>query len=139
MSPKTELDLIDLAKRAIYVHEGIRKPDLQDVAIADLATKAQTALAEMEAFDLAMAARELTNCKTAAEMGAKLLTAGFNQFAPHTYLYHDERDTITVYVLPSVVIVTGDGPEVIPTYNVLQVRERDHDWEDTLQLILSKI
>ena len=64
----------------------------------------------------------------------------FELLTPHLLRYEDGVDIITVALRPGVVIIPGDGPSVVPNWNMIQVREGPdtYFWESTYQQVLAK-
>ncbi len=70
----------------------------------------------------------------------KLLERGFKQAGPTTLVYTDPRDTVTVFIAKEVVIITGDGPYVTKSWNIIQRREGPDTffWEVVYQDVVHK-
>lgn len=69
-----------------------------------------------------------------------ILQNGFKLVGPHTIVYKDERDIITVYLERDVVIILADGKNVRSSWNVIQVIEGPdtYFWDSVLQDVLHK-
>lgn len=64
----------------------------------------------------------------------------FEQLAPNTLIYKDDRDVITVIIDRAMVFVYGDGPHVVKTWDIIQIPQGEYElyWENILQKILDK-
>jgi hypothetical protein len=83
--------------------------------------------------------------ETQQELRQALLSNKFTEIAPHTLQYLDQRDVITVFFHPHVIILTHDGQGVLPNWNLFPVYEGgegqpwiDGGWDQLHQLILSR-
>ena len=80
-----------------------------------------------------------TSSTRAALIDSLISNNRFELLGPHTLVHRSPRDTVTVYLADTVVFVFGDGPGVVPSWDVIEVRPRwPGQWEDILQTILSK-
>jgi hypothetical protein len=61
---------------------------------------------------------------------------GFKQIAPQTFLYKDNVDVITVSFRDGVIIITGDGVNVIPSWKIIPITNWEGFWDNVLQEIL---
>ena len=67
---------------------------------------------------------------------------GFKRIAPHIVFYDDPEgvDMITVSVMPGVVVITADGKNHIPSFDLIQIRSTARPryfWEGVLQDVLA--
>ena len=65
---------------------------------------------------------------------------GFKLTGPHTLVYQDDIDLITVYLERGVVIILADGKNVVSSWNIIQVFEGPdtYFWDSVLQDVLHK-
>ena len=65
---------------------------------------------------------------------------GFKRLTPTLLQYQDTTDIVTVAIRDGVVIIIGDGPNVVPNWNMIQVREGPDTffWDVVLQNVLAK-
>lgn len=74
------------------------------------------------------------------EFTKKLIQRGFEQLAPKTFGYKNNRDVIVVFSDGHIVIIIHDGKEVVKNYIILQVREHPDTffWDGVYQDVLSR-
>ncbi len=65
---------------------------------------------------------------------------GFKLIGPHTLVYQDDIDLITVYLERGLVIILADGKNVVASWNIIQVCEGSdtYFWDMVLQDVLHK-
>ena len=63
---------------------------------------------------------------------------GFKLIAPWTLLYKDKKDVIVVSIRENVVIITSDGPQVVPMWQIRPLYEGPDKffWDEVLQEVL---